>query len=50
MVAGSNFIDGQLGAENRVNRFNVLFGNLTAAHVRLIGNYNQEKARVPKQK
>jgi hypothetical protein len=50
MVTGSNLIDGQLGAKNRVNRFNVLFGNLTAAHVRLIGNHDQEKADFPKQK
>jgi hypothetical protein len=50
MVTGSNFIDRQAGAKSSVNRFNVLFGNLAAAHVGLIGNYNQEKARVPKQK
>jgi hypothetical protein len=50
MVAGSNFIEGQLGAKNRIYRFNVFFGNLATAHVRLIGNHDQEKAGVPKQK
>jgi hypothetical protein len=50
MVAGSNFIEGQLSTESRVDRFNLLFGNLAAAHIRLIGNHDQEKAGVPKQK